>query len=94
MQEAMACGLPVLTTDDPAYSGSIVSDCCVVCPRDPDSYKRAINALLADAVRLDALSSRSRQVAVRRFDWRANFKSLMDVYDDLAVQLRWQEREA
>src|ERR1700733_14892181 len=68
MQEAMACGLPVLTTDDPAYVGSIASGSLVLCRRDADAFRSAIKGLLADTDRLLALSVRSRELAVRYFD--------------------------
>lgn len=83
MQEAMASGLPVLTTDDPAYAGSMVSDYIVLCRRHADCFKVAINGLLADRGRLNGLSSRSRDLAVRHFDWRLNFSRLMNAYSDV-----------
>jgi glycosyltransferase involved in cell wall biosynthesis len=89
MQEAMASGLPVLTTDDPAYADSMVSDCIVLCPRHADSLKVAINRLLADPGRLGGLGCRSREVAVRHFDWHSNFSPLLNAYSDV---LRRQER--
>jgi D-inositol-3-phosphate glycosyltransferase len=83
MQEAMACGLPVLTTDDPAYVGSIASGSVVLCPRDADSFRAAIKGLLADTDRLVALGIRSRQVAIRHFDWRANVSPLVGAYAEV-----------
>jgi glycosyltransferase involved in cell wall biosynthesis len=83
MQEAMACGLPVLTTDDPAYVDSIASDSVVLCRRDADSFRAAIKGVLADTDRLLALGIRSRQLAIRYFDWRANITRLLDVYSDV-----------
>lgn len=83
MQEAMACGLPVLTTDDPAYVGSIASASVVLCRRDADSFRAAMKDLLADTDRLLALGVRSRQLAVQYFDWRANISRLIDVYSDV-----------
>lgn len=83
MQEAMACGLPVLTTDDPAYAGSIVSDSVILCRRDTDSFKAAIEDLLADTDRLSALGVRSRELAVRHFDWRANIAHLLDAFPEV-----------
>jgi D-inositol-3-phosphate glycosyltransferase len=80
MQEAMACGLPVLTTDDPAYVDSIASGSVVLCRRDADSFRAAITGLLADTESLLALGERSRQVAIRHFDWRANIARLLDAY--------------
>jgi glycosyltransferase involved in cell wall biosynthesis len=83
MQEAMASGLPVVTTDDPVYAGSMVADDVVLCRREADCFKSAINALLADPVQLTALRSRAREVAVRYFDWRMNFSRLMNAYSNV-----------
>jgi glycosyltransferase involved in cell wall biosynthesis len=83
MQEAMACGLPVVTTDDPAYVGSITSGSLVLCRRDADAFRTEIKSLLADTDRLLALGVRSRELAIRYFDWRANISRLMDAYSDV-----------
>ncbi len=79
----MACGLPVVTTDDPAYVDSIASGSVVFCRRDADSFRAAITGLFADTESLMALGERSRQVAVRNFDWRANISRLLAVYSDV-----------
>jgi D-inositol-3-phosphate glycosyltransferase len=83
MQEAMASGLPVVTTDDPAYVGSIVSGTVVLCRRDADSFKERIKALFADRAALLNLSAQSRQLAVRYFDWHSNSSRLLDEFSDL-----------
>jgi glycosyltransferase involved in cell wall biosynthesis len=80
MQEAMASGLPVLTTDDPVYVDSMVSDCVVLCRREAGAFRTAINGLLATPDRLRELGSRSRERALRHFDWHANFASMMNTY--------------
>jgi glycosyltransferase involved in cell wall biosynthesis len=80
MQEAMACGLPVITTDDPAYVGSIASGSVILCRRDAGSLRAAIQSLLADSDRMLTLGVRSRELAIRHFDWRANFSRLLDAY--------------
>lgn len=80
MQEAMACGLPVITTDDPEYVRSMVSGAVVLCRRDADSLRAGIIGLLSDTDRLLKLGALSRQLAVRHFDWRANITRLIDAY--------------
>ena len=101
MQEAMACGLPVVTTDDPAYVDSIASGSVVLCRRDADSFRTALKSLCADTPSLLALSERSRQVAIRHFDWRANIARLLDAYSEVLagsrdstwVAKKWEPRK-
>jgi D-inositol-3-phosphate glycosyltransferase len=83
MQEAMASGLPVLTTDDPAYIGSMVSGTVVLCQRDADSFKNNIKAMFGDRAGLLNLGAQSRQLAVRYFDWRNNSSRLLDAFSDV-----------
>jgi D-inositol-3-phosphate glycosyltransferase len=81
MQESMASGLPVVTTNDAAYHSAGASDELVLCPRNADSFRETIISLLADEERLRSLGTRSRSVALRRFDWEANFAPLMNALD-------------
>jgi D-inositol-3-phosphate glycosyltransferase len=83
MQEAMASGLPVVTTDDPAYSASAVARCIVVAPRDAESFRAAIAQTLSDPATLSSLGAQSREVAVRIFDWGRNFLPLEAVYAEI-----------
>lgn len=85
MQEAMASGLAVLTTDEAAYAHSIVSGHIVTCPRNADSYRAAILGLLTDSGRLRDLQSRSRALAVRHFDWHSNIARLISLCSGLSV---------
>jgi D-inositol-3-phosphate glycosyltransferase len=80
MQEAMASGLPVVTTDDPAYHESIVAGCITLSRRDAESFREAIVRTLSDPVLLRHLSAQSRDVAVQNFDWRKNFHPLEAMY--------------
>ncbi len=83
MQEAMASGLPVVTTDDPAYCGSMVAHCITVSARDAESFRTAIARTLNDPAVLNRLSAESRAVAVRNFDWRKNFLALEAEYSQI-----------
>lgn len=83
MQEALSSGLPVLTTDDPAYAGSVVADCIVLCRRDIAAFRAAIHSLLRDENRTRNMSTKSREVAMRHFDWNSNFSRLAAAYSDI-----------
>ena len=87
MQEAMAAGLPVVTTDDPAYRGSIVARCVTLASRDAASFREAIARTLRDPDARARLGAESREVAVRYFDWRRNFLALEAVYTQILKDL-------
>ena len=93
MQEAMASGLPVLTTDDPAYVGSTVSGHVVLCRREARELNAAIKRLLADPGRLREMGANSREVAIRHFDWHSNFSRLMTMYSDVLCDGHRSARE-
>ena len=69
LMQAMACGLPVVTT--PVGSiGEIVTDGetgVMVTPQDGESLRVAIESLLRDPARRAALGARARERAVERF---------------------------
>jgi glycosyltransferase involved in cell wall biosynthesis len=81
MQEAMACGLPVVTTDDPAYAGYGLDPrgVALISP-DPQALRRTFLELLADEDRLAYMRDYSRQLAQERFDWHRNAAGLAAEY--------------
>ena len=82
MQEAMACGLPVVATDEPGYATyRFGPDDIALVPSDAPDLKRAIQSLLGDADRLARMRAASRRVAIDRFDWRVNAAKLMSLYE-------------
>lgn len=88
MQEAMSCGLPVVTTDDEAYDryGFDPAGIALVSP-DADSLRLAFLKILADEPRRCYMQAYSRRLAEERFDWHKN--SVQLAYDyDLALATR------
>jgi glycosyltransferase involved in cell wall biosynthesis len=77
MQEAMASGLPVITTDDAAYNSyDINRDLIALIRPDPPGIRDAILRLLADPERRARMSEYSRATAEEWFDWDKNFLAL------------------
>jgi D-inositol-3-phosphate glycosyltransferase len=83
VQEAMACGLPIITTDDPAY-GVYQLDRSKVSLIQPtkQAMSVALTALVADTRLRLAMSAYSRSYAVTEFSWSTNIEKLLAIYKD------------
>jgi glycosyltransferase involved in cell wall biosynthesis len=81
MQEAMASGLPVVTTDDPHYSeyGLDRDNICFV-ERDPQIIRRAVIEIVGSRERRLAMGSYSRWLALERFSWNVNYEREYAIY--------------
>jgi glycosyltransferase involved in cell wall biosynthesis len=89
VQEAMACAVPVVTTDDPRYDGYRVNRWLLrlVSP-DPDSLRAAITAVLADSDLRRRMAVYGRRYAVEHFEWRHNQAALLGMYHDAVTGRR------
>src|SRR6185437_8993905 len=77
MQEAMSCGLPVVTSDDDGYAryGIDPAGVALVSP-EPAALRSAFLDILRDQPRRRYMQSYSRQLAEERFDWHKNAAQL------------------
>lgn len=74
MQEAMACGLPVVTTDDPAYGNyGLDRDMIRFVPRQAPDIRAAVLDIIDSRDRAEAMGRYSRRLAEERFSWEANY---------------------
>jgi D-inositol-3-phosphate glycosyltransferase len=81
MQEAMACGLPVVAREDAAYDQYGLDESAFsLISADPDILRKTFNAILADQGRHAEMAAYSRHLATTRFDWRRNAADLADIY--------------
>jgi len=78
--EAMACAVPVVSTDGGALP-EVVGDAGVIVPaRDVDALAAAIDALLRDPRRREELGLRGRQRILDEFCWDVCARQMLDYY--------------
>jgi glycosyltransferase involved in cell wall biosynthesis len=78
--EAMACGVPVVSTDGGALP-EVVGEAGIVVPaRDADALATAIASLLRDPARREVLSRLGRQRIDERFCWHVCARQMTDYY--------------
>lgn len=83
MQEAMATGLPVITTNDPAYKGyDIDAGRVMFVKRHASDLKKAIESIVANPKTGQQMGDYSRQIAEERFSWKKNFGEELAVYTE------------
>jgi phosphatidylinositol alpha-mannosyltransferase len=82
--EAMASGVPVVTTDLPGHRTVISPNVegLTVPPRDPDALADALRRLLGDSVLRASLGARGIETA-RAFDWERVVDRLEQIYHSL-----------
>lgn len=81
--EAMACGLPVVSTDGGALP-EVVGDAGHLVPvKNPAALARAVGELLADPAAQAELGRRGRQRIVERFCWSRTARALGALYREV-----------
>ncbi|WP_345707338.1 glycosyltransferase family 4 protein [Kitasatospora paranensis] len=81
VQEAMASGLPVVTTDDPGYAPYGLDRGLVrLLPRDAAALRTALADLTADPGLRARMAEYSRQYAATAFSWPEHTAALLDHY--------------
>jgi D-inositol-3-phosphate glycosyltransferase len=95
MQEAMACGLPVVATAEDAYSEYDLDQSGIaLVPPEPDILRSTFLAILDDPVRMAHMQTYSRRLAAERFDWRRNSEHLASAYNRALDSARAPGRRA
>jgi len=81
--EAMACGVPVVTTTGgalPEVVGRDGTTAALVPPGDASALAVAILGLLGDPARRQAMGAAGRERAVQRYSWRATAEATAEQY--------------
>jgi D-inositol-3-phosphate glycosyltransferase len=84
VQEAMASGMPVVTTDDPGYAPyELDREHVILLPRDAQSYRETLTALAVAADRRLRMGLWSRRYAAAGFAWNTHAVTLLRHYADV-----------
>jgi glycosyltransferase involved in cell wall biosynthesis len=82
MQEAMACGLPVVVANDPGYANYDFDRTSVVLvERNPVALRLAILSILHEEDRRAKAANYVREFTLRDFDWNTNIAKQLALYD-------------
>jgi glycosyltransferase involved in cell wall biosynthesis len=85
VQEAMASGLPVVTTDDPGYAPyGLDRSQVVLLPRDADALGDALSVLAVDGPLRERMGRYSYEHATTAFAWEEHVSALLLHYRDAA----------
>lgn len=80
--EALACGVPIITTNIPANSEAVIDSIngFLVPPKKPKILAESILALLSDTKLRKKMGNNSRKRAMNYFDWDIISKKIEDTY--------------
>lgn len=83
MQEAMACGLPVVATLERDYDAYELDPYGIeLVPSDSETLRSAFLEILGDDDHFKYMKDYSRALAEERFDWRMNAQETAHLYSD------------
>ncbi len=86
VQEAMASGLPVITTNDPGYARYHLDHSKIrLIQPTKGAVKRAIQDLVSDKKLMTEMSLYSRAYALKTFDWKQVIDSLVTTYEEVRL---------
>lgn len=87
MQEAMASGLPVITTNDPAYQKyNVDGKLFAFVGRSSQEISRRLHEIVDSPELRVQMGAYSRKLALERFSWRANYKTEMAIYEQEPIK--------
>ena len=84
LQEALAVGLPVVTTMQPGYDHYLSEDDVLIVEREPTAVRAALRRLVDDRDLANRLAERSRAVARRHF----GIEPFVDAYEQIYAEAR------
>ncbi len=83
--EYMACGIPIICSDFPAWRSLVRNNGLGFCvdPADPAELVRVIEMIASDSSNVVRISQRAKQAVAERFNWEGEARSLVDMYNQI-----------
>jgi glycosyltransferase involved in cell wall biosynthesis len=86
--EAMACGVPVVTTNLPHLVGIIDGAGLVIPPKEPTLLSDAILSILTDAHLAEKMGQRGRNKIEQEYSWEDTVGKVLALYESVTAKLR------
>jgi glycosyltransferase involved in cell wall biosynthesis len=86
LMEAMACGLPVITSNDPFYLNYIDGERVSVVKPTPELIRERIKTILSDKAVYEQMASYSRASAMEKFSWDSRIEQYLKIYYRLTAR--------
>ena len=83
LMEAMACGLPVITSNDPFYQNYVDGDNMILVEPSAETIRKSIKQILKNPDLASQMANYSRAKAIEIFSWDSRIKSYMEIYEQL-----------
>lgn len=84
MQEAMACGVPIVTTNNPHYDRyGLDKEKFMTTKPDEKSIRKVLDKIITNEAEMASAGKYSRQFAVRNFSWSHNYPKEYAIYEEV-----------
>jgi glycosyltransferase involved in cell wall biosynthesis len=80
LMEAMACGLPIITSNDPFFLNYVDGKNIMLVEPTADNIKKSLKEIVNDKNRIRQMSEYSRAKAIETFSWDSRIQRYVEIY--------------